>query len=102
MPGIDFDYVRKRVSILDVLALLGFCPVRGAGYRLRGPCPFACGSSPRDFAVYLDTNRYQCFFCDRSGNAIELWADIRRLTFHEAAGDVCQRLGIQPPLIYRW
>jgi len=102
MPGIDFDDVRKRVSILDVLALLEFRPVRGAGCCLRGPCPFACGSSPRDFAAYLDTNRYQCFRCRRSGNAIELWAAIRRLTFSAAAEDVCRRLGIEPPLIHRW
>ena len=102
MPGIDFDYVRKRVSVLDVLALLKFRPVRSAGYRLRGPCPFACGPSNRDFMAYLDTNRYHCFRCRRSGNAIELWAAHRRLTFYAAACDLCRRLGIEPPLIHRW
>jgi DNA primase len=102
MPGIDFAYVRKRVSILDVLALLEFRPVRCVGYRLRGLCPFACSRSDPDFVAYLDTNRYHCFRCRRSGNAIELWADVRHLTFYEANRDVCRRLGIQPPLIRRW
>ena len=102
MPGIDFAYVRKHVSILDVLALLEFRPVRCVGYRLRGPCPFACSRSDPDFVAYLDTNRYHCFRCRRSGNAIDLWAGIRCLTFYEAAEDVSRRLGIQPPLIYRW
>jgi DNA primase len=102
MPGIDFAYVRKRVSILDVLALLEFRPVRCVGYRLRGPCPFACSRSGPDFVAYLDSNRYHCFRCRRSGNAIELWAAVRRLTLYAAAEDICRRLGIQPPLIYRW
>lgn len=102
MPGIDFAYVRKHISILDVLALLEFRPVRCVGGRLRGSCPFACGHSGSDFVAYLDSNRYHCFRCRRSGNAIELWADIRRLTFYKAAEDICQRLGIQPPLIDRW
>ncbi len=102
MPGIDFDDLRKRISILDVLALLGTPPVRGAGYRLRGPCPFACGASDRDFAAYLDTNRYQCFSCGRLGNAIELWAAVRHLTFYAAACDLCRRLGIDPPSMHRW
>lgn len=102
MPGIDFAYVRKRVSILDVLALLESRPIRCVGYRLRGPCPFACSPSNRDFMAYLDTNRYHCFRCRRSGNAIELWAAARRLTFYAAARDLCHRLGIEPPLIHRW
>jgi len=102
MPGIDFAYVRKHVSILDVLALLDFRPVRRLGYRLRGLCPFACSRSDRNFVAYLHTNRYHCFGCRRSGNAIELWAGIRRLSFHKAAEDICQRLHIQPPLIDRW
>jgi len=102
MPGIDFAYVRKHVSILDVLALLEFRPARCIGYRLRGLCPFACSRSRSDFVAYLDSNRYHCFRCRRSGNAIELWADIRHLNFHKAAEDLCQQLRIQPPLIDRW
>jgi DNA primase len=102
MPGIDFAYVRKHVSILDVLALLKFRPVRCAGYRLRGLCPFACSQSDPDFVAYLDTNRYHCFRCCRSGNAVELWAAHQRLTYYTAAWDLCRRLGIEPPLIHRW
>ncbi len=102
MPGIDFEYVRERVSILDVLGLLNFRAIRATGSRLRGPCPFACSSSNRDFMAYLDTHRYRCFRCHRSGNAIELWAAVRRLTFYAAARDLCHRLGIEPPLIHRW
>ena len=102
MAGIDFAYVRKHVSILDVLALLEFRPVRCIGDHLRGPCPFACSQSDKNFVAYLNTNRYHCFHCRRWGNAIELWADIRRLTFYKAAQDLCRRLSIQPPLIDRW
>ena len=97
MPGIDFAYVRKHISILDVLALVEFRPVRCVGGRFAAPCPFACGHSGSDFVAYLDSGRYHCFRCRRSGNAIELWADVRRLTFYEATHDLCRRLRIPGP-----
>jgi DNA primase len=102
MPGIDFAAVRASVSLMDVLQLLGFCPVQQRGDRLRGACPFGCKSTPRDFAAYLDTNSYHCFSCHRSGNQLELWAAVQRLCLYEAAEDLCHQLNIQVPFIYRW
>jgi DNA primase len=102
MPGIDFAQVRVRISLLDVLALLDFHPLRCAGNRLRGPCPFACGLSGRSFVAYLDTDRYYCFSCHRSGNSLDLWAAARHLTIYEATHDLCRRLRIEAPLIHHW
>ena len=102
MPGIDFAAVRASISLLDVLKLLNFSPTRYRGDRLRGRCPFGCGSSPRDFAAYLDTNSYYCFCCHHGGNQLELWADLQRLSLYDAAKDLCHRLNIPVPLIYRW
>jgi DNA primase len=102
MPGIDFAAVRASVSLLDVLKLLDLHPIRRRGDRLRGPCPFDCDSSPRDFAGYLDTDRYYCFCCHRGGNQLELWADLHGLNVYEAAKDLCHQLHIEVPFIYRW
>jgi DNA primase len=102
MPGIDFAAVRDSVSLLDVLQLLDLHPIRRRGNRLRGPCPFGCNTSPRDFAGYLETDRYYCFCCHRGGNQLELWADVQRLRLFEAARDLCHRLNIEVPVIYRW
>jgi DNA primase len=102
MPGIDFAAVRASVPLLDVLKLLDFQPVRRRGDRLRGPCPFGCNSSPRDFAAYLETNSYYCYSCRRGGNQLELWARVHKLSIYDAARDLCYRLNIDVPLIHRW
>jgi hypothetical protein len=39
MPGVDFAMVRSRISLAQVLDLVGFIPIRRAGPQLRGPCP---------------------------------------------------------------
>ncbi len=99
MPGIDFGQLRARVSLRDVLTLLDFRPVRCGGNRLRGPCPMGCGPSERAFVAYLETHRYYCFSCRRSGNPLDLWAAVRGLSIHEAAQDPRHQLRIEvPPL----
>jgi DNA primase len=43
--------------------------------------PVLCASAAgRSFAAYLDTGRYYCFSCHRSGNALDLWAAARHLS----------------------
>jgi DNA primase len=102
MPGIDFAAARTRISMDEVLDLLGFRPVRCTGSRVRGRCPFDCGGSPRDFVANLAVRRYRCFSCQRSGNQLELWAALHGKPFHEAVCDLCQRLSIDPPRIPQW
>jgi len=102
MPGIDFDQFRARVSLPDVLKLLDFRPVQCGGNRLRGPCPMGCSSSGRAFVAYLESHRYYCFSCRRSGNPLDLWAAVRGLSIYEAAHDLCHRLRIEVPLLPRW
>ena len=102
MPGIDYAALRDRITMEEVLELVGFHPVRRVGNRVRGRCPFGCGDSPRDFVANLDVRRYRCFGCGRRGNQLELWATIQGQSFHPAALHLCQRLNIAPPLIHRW
>ena len=102
MPGIDYAALRDRITMEEVLELVGFHPLRRVGNRVRGRCPFGCGDSPRDFVANLDVRRYRCFGCGRRGNQLELWATIQRQSFHPAALHLCQRLNIDPPLIDRW
>jgi DNA primase len=103
MPGIDFAELRVRVSMEQVLELIDFHPVQYRGSRLRGPCPFDCGGSPRDFVANLDLHRYHCFHCHRRGDQLQLWAALHGLTcYYQAACDLCRQLHIDPPLIHRW
>ena len=102
MPGINYDALRVRITMEEVLDLLDFRPVKRIGSRVRGRCLFDCGDSPRDFVANLAVRRYRCFSCQRSGNQLELWAAIQGQPFHEAVRNLCQRLSIDPPRIDRW
>ncbi len=74
MPGVDFEVLRKRISMADVLRLLEFQPRSRRGDQLRGPCPVHGSSSPRSrsFSVNVRQGRYHCFGCGSQGNALEL------------------------------
>jgi DNA primase len=102
MPGINYDALRARITMEEVLELLDFRPLRRTGSRVRGRCPFGCGDSPRHFVANLAVRRYRCFGCQRHGNQLDLWAAIQAQPFHEAILNLCHRLNIDPPLIHRW
>lgn len=99
MPGIDYQELRQQVSMTQVLDLIGFQPSWRRGPQLRGRCPIPdCPStSRRTFSVHLVRQGYHCFACRSHGNALDLWAAVRRLPFHEAALDLCRTLNLVPP-----
>src|SRR5271166_239343 len=104
MPGVDFDYVRREITIEQVLDLLGFAPTRRSGEQWYGRCPLGgCGSGRRGtFSVNVALGRYFCHRCRSQGNVLELWAAATILPLHQAAIDLCQRLGHDVPWIRRW
>ena len=104
MPGVDFNLVRQRASMTDVLRLLGFHPTSVAGDALRGPCPIhgSTGRQSRSFSVNLRLGRYQCFRCGSRGNALELWAAVQRIGVYDAAVGLCEALGMDVPWIQHW
>lgn len=104
MPGIDYAKVRELVAIAQVLDLLDFVATESSGAQVRGPCPIHQSSpaTSRSFSVNLAKNTFRCFKCGAAGNQLDLWMAITRLPVHEAAADLCTRLGIDPPLVQRW
>jgi len=99
MPGIDYRQLRRQVSMREVLSLIGFRPTWRRGPQLRGPCPIpgCCSSSSRPFSVHLTRQVYHCFACRSHGNALDLWAAVRRLSLHHAAIALCQAASLIPP-----
>lgn len=102
MPGIDYAAVRARVSLRDVLELLGFEPIERRGDYLRGLCPQDCSWDPRIFVADLSINRYYCHSCKSFGNQLDLWSRAQKRLIYPATEDLCRRLNIQVPRIYRW
>jgi putative transposase len=100
-PAIDFAAVRAAITIAQVLTLLGFVPRSDYAGQQRGACPLHSSTpgTARCFSVNTHAHTFHCFKCNRSGNALELWADANRLTIYDAAIDLCKQLNIPLPIL---
>ena len=100
-PAVDFAALRSVVTIAAVLQLLGLATKRTRGGQHRGPCPLhgSTAGTSRCFSANLDANRFHCFKCGRSGNALDLWAAATQQTPYDAALDLCHRLTIPLPTL---
>jgi putative transposase len=100
-PAIDFAAVRAAITITQVLMLLGFTPRSDQAGQQRGACPLhgSTQGAARCFSVNTNTHTFHCFKCNRSGNALDLWAHANRLGIYDAAIDLCQRLNIPLPTL---
>ena len=104
MPGIDFDRVRAEITMEQVLSLLGFQPSSRSGVQWYGSCPLheSTSNRRRSFSVNVAIGRYFCHRCQSHGHQLELWAAATKLSLHQAAIDLCRRLGRDIPWIRRW
>ena len=78
----DIAAARQRHSLVELLECHGI-PMMGEGLRRTARCPFHDDQSP-SLSVYLDSNRYYCFACGASGDAISLIQRLDGLDFREA------------------
>jgi DNA primase len=101
MPGVRFREVRSRVSLAQVLELLGFVVEAASGDEVRGACPVHGSTSPRSrsFSANVKKQVYRCFRCGSAGNHLELYAAATHQNLYAAALDLCQRVGCAVPWI---
>jgi len=102
VPGIDFVKARARISLADVLSLIGFVPVETSGDQVRGPCPLhpAMSTRSRSFSANLKRHIYMCFKCGSAGNQLDLYARVSGLSLLEATIDLCRRRHTEIPWIH--
>lgn len=69
----DFQYLKRTVSIADVLADKGLLErFRSRGDKLTGPCPVHDGDNPQAFTANLSKNIWYCFTgCADGGDVIK-------------------------------
>jgi len=72
----------REMPIMDVCERLGLA-LKRYGKSWRGPCPIHGGKGP-NFAVDPKRGIFKCFVCDRSGDGIRLWMDVRGVPFVDA------------------
>ena len=104
MPGINYNRLRREITMEQVLNLLRFEPRRRRGDQWYGRCPLHESTTERriPFSVNVATRRYRCHKCDSEGNQLELWAAFIRLELHPASIALCHALGREVPWIHRW
>jgi DNA primase len=104
VPGVDFNRLRKEITMEQVLNLLRFQPSHRSGEQWYGHCPLHDSASGRrrSFSANLVIGRYYCHRCHSQGNQLELWSAFTNMPLHQAAIDLCQRLGREVPWIERW
>lgn len=98
---IDFQHLRRQVTIQGVLERLGYWQsMKGAGPQRRGPCPLHDRPDQRyrSFAVNTSKNVYCCFHpdCNARGNVLDLWAAAHQLPLYDAAMSLAEAFNLDP------
>jgi hypothetical protein len=104
MPGVDFNVLRREITMQQVLDVIGFRATYPDGDQLHGPCPVHGSTSKhsRAFSVNLSEGRYYCHKCESHGNQFALYAAVGNITVYQAAVTLCHVLGRNVPWIKRW
>jgi len=73
----------------------------GAKGRFLGLCAFHHERTP-SFSVNRTTQRFKCFGCDATGDAIDFLARFEGLSFFQALKSLAERAGILPDSRWTW
>lgn len=97
-PRVDYAFLRKQITMEQVLAHLGLLSqLRGGSQQGRGPCPVhSHAGADRTFSVNLSKNIFRCFHaeCRAQGNVLDLWGAVHHLPLYEAALHLAETFGL--------
>jgi DNA primase len=99
MPGIDYEELKRRISMTKVLDVLSWKPSVRRRSEWRGKCPIhsSKSSQSRRFVVDVQGNRFHCFGCEVGGNHFDLFMKVTKLDIYRAAVELCRRVGVPVP-----
>jgi DNA primase len=90
---LDEDVARVR-DATDLVALASeHLALKRVGSRMVGLCPFHAEKTP-SFSINPEMNRWYCFGCQASGDAITFVREVEHLDFVEAVERLASRAGI--------
>ena len=97
MARIPEELKQEILARTDLVALVGEqVELKKAGGAHKGLCPFHNEKSP-SFQVRPQVNRWNCFGCQRYGDAIAFLQEHQGLSFREALEQLAARAGIAIP-----
>ena len=93
-PWVNFDLLRRHVSIATVLQHYKIDWLRESGNELHGRCPIHQGEGTRSFHVNVGRNVFHCFSCGAGGGTLELVASLEGCGIRQAALKLDEWFGI--------
>jgi len=95
---LDFKYLKRIVSIADVLSEKGLMgQLRTRGNKLTGPCPVHGGDNPNAFVADLSRNIWHCFTgCNTGGDVVALVQAMDRKSYGQVAQYLSSLAGVAP------
>ncbi len=93
-PPAWLDELRMRADIVQIVS--SYVPLKKAGHRYVGLCPFHNEKTP-SFSVDAQKQLYYCFGCKAGGSVIQFVMDIEHMDFHEAVSYLAEQLHMPLP-----
>src|SRR5512145_131608 len=94
VPPDVLDEIRGRVDLVELISR--YVPLKRAGERFKGLCPFHQEKTP-SFTVNPKLGIFHCFGCHAGGDAFEFLKRHDRLDFPEAVRLLAERTGVPLP-----
>lgn len=82
------EALEHRIDIVDLISETVELRQSSRGYT--GKCPLHDGDGEATLWVTGDNQRFHCFSCSESGNAINWYAKLHHLQFYEAINKLCE------------
>ncbi|MGA7617650.1 MAG: DNA primase [Thermoanaerobaculia bacterium] len=86
--------VRQSADLVEIVGQV--TPLKSAGRRHKGLCPFHREKTP-SFTVDREKGLFYCFGCQAGGDVFKFLMLTERMTFPEAVASIAERVGIELP-----
>ena len=90
---IDFDQIKRSISLSEVLLRHGIHVPPRSKYRI--PCPIHGGDNWSSFAIDDEKGLYHCFKCEAGGDVVNLFAELEGITVIEAGKRLVSEFNIK-------
>jgi len=97
VAGFSREFVESVRDAADIVRVVGeYVPLKQAGQRLKGLCPFHQEKTP-SFSVDPSRQLFYCFGCGTGGDVFKFVQIYEKLEFPEAAAHLAKRFGVPLP-----
>lgn len=93
MPSLDFESIKRAITIDEVMSLIGWKGQLEPRGTERGPCPVHGSKNPKSRSFCVTGQEWYCHGCKQGGGVLELYRLVCQKPIYEATLELCERLG---------